>query len=116
MSEEIDPADEFTTAQAGELTVDVPQSEGSASLARAAADAQKQRTSQRKWLFLLTLILVGLGFVAMVTLVIFLGIERLKLPPSAQVAAIAAVGVQPFVLIGILTTSVYRDPPSQVSE
>lgn len=37
-----------------------------------------------------------------------LGKGKLDLPPTGQVAAIAAFGVQPFLLIRGLTLSVYR--------
>ncbi len=52
--------------------------------------------------------LVVISFLLTVILVFMLGIGNMELTASGQVVAIAAFGVAPFILVGVLTSNVYR--------
>lgn len=100
--------DDLATLPADELGKELPRDRNVSNLADEIAEGEKQRRGQQKWLFRLVSCLVCISFVATGVLIWKLGKGELELAPTGQVAAIAAFGVQPFLLIRGLTTSVYR--------
>lgn len=104
-----DESEDYSDATTDALSkTDVSMSKGPSDLADAIASGVDQRNGQQKFLFKLICWLVGISFLVMIAFVLLFGLGVLELTASGEVAAIAAVGVQPFILIGILTTSVYR--------
>ncbi|GAA1937537.1 hypothetical protein GCM10009689_17660 [Brevibacterium antiquum] len=104
-----DESEDYSDATTDALSeTDVSISKGPSDLADAIASGVDQRNGQQKFLFKLICLLVGISFLVMIAFVLLFGFGVLELTASGEVAAIAAVGVQPFILIGILTTSVYR--------
>lgn len=101
--------DDFEESTTDALQTDVEKTAASSDIAAEVANEFKQRKEQRKCLFHIILILVCVSFIALLGFVTLLGMGRLSLSGPAAVAAISALGVQPFVLIGILTTSVYKE-------
>lgn len=105
------PGASFEESTTDALRTDVKKSAASSGIAAEVANEFKQRKGQRKWLFFIILVLVCVSFVALLGFVTLLGVGTLSLSGPAAVASISALGVQPFVLIGILTTSVYKGVP-----
>lgn len=106
----------FEDATTDELATDVEKTVASSDLASAVANELAQRNSQRKSLFTAVVVLVWVGFVALLFLIVLLGFGFMALPTGAAVAAISALGIQPFVLIGILTRGVYHGAPKGSGE
>ena len=103
----------FEDATADQLKGDIKKATAPSDLAGAVASEITQRNTQRGILFWAVIVLVGVGFVALLALVALLGFGCMALPTGAAVAAISAVGIQPFVLIGILTRGLYQGAPKQ---
>lgn len=108
--------DDLADAPASDLDTDVARSSDVSDLASEIARGVKQRNSQQKFLFKSVCGLVCVSFIVTICLVIAIGRGGLTLSSSGQVAAIAAFGVQPFVLVGILTTNVYRGSAMKLGE
>lgn len=104
----IEQRDDLATLPAGELSKDLPRDRNVSNLADEVAKGESQRRGQQKWLFRLVSGLVCVSFIVTGILIWKLGKGELVLTPTGQVAAIAAFGVQPLLLIRGLTTSVYR--------
>ncbi|EKU45375.1 MULTISPECIES: hypothetical protein [Brevibacterium] len=108
--------DSLGDAPAEELKTNVNRSENVSDLAGEIAQGVKQRNGQQKILFVGVCFLVVISFLLTVILVFMLGIGNMELTASGQVAAIAAFGVQPFILVGVLTSNVYRGSPFELSD
>lgn len=106
-----DELPDFSDYKVDSLGGDKARAQGPSDLAEAVANGLKQKNSQQKSIFSLVKWLVCISFGVMVLFVFLFGLGCLKLSKSGEVAAIAAVGVQPFILIGILTSSVYKSQP-----
>ena len=103
--------DTHEDASIAELDTDVKQSSTSSGIASEVVSEFQQRQAQRKRLFANIVFLVWASFISLIVFIAWLGSGRLSLPGPAAVVAISALGVQPFVLIGILTRSVYKGFP-----
>ena len=110
-NDDFGPDASFEDLTTDALRTDVKKTAASSDIAAEVANELKQRKGQRKWLFSTILVLVCVSFAALLGFVTLLGVGTLSLSGPAAVAAISALGVQPFVLIGILTTSVYKGVP-----
>lgn len=106
----------FEDATTDELTADVEKATASSNLASAVVNELELRNSQRKTLFRSVVVLVWIGFGALLLLIVLLGFGCMTLPTGVAVAAISALGIQPFVLIGILTKGVYQGAPKRSGE
>lgn len=112
----MEPGLSFENATTDELATDVEKAAAPSNLASAVANELSQRNAQRNSLFRAVLVLVCIGFGALLILIVSLGFGWMVLPTGAAVASISALGVQPFVLIGILTRGVYQGAPKQSRE
>ncbi|TSI12462.1 hypothetical protein [Brevibacterium aurantiacum] len=106
-----DELPDFSGFKVDKLGEDKERTQGSSDLADAVADGLTQKNTQQKSIFTLVKWLVCISFGVMILFVVLFGLGWLNLSKSGEVAAIAAVGVQPFILIGILTSSVYKSQP-----
>lgn len=106
-----DEEQDFSDAKVDGLGEDKARTRGPTDLADAVAENLEQKNAQQKSIFTMVKRLVITSFVALLVFVVCFGLGWLKLSKSGEVAAIAAVGVQPFILIGILTSSVYKSRP-----
>jgi hypothetical protein len=102
-----DSESDFATQQTKKLGGDVLQGQSTSGLAAEVAREYQQRNNQRGVLFGVVVGLVLASFVTLLAVVLALGFGWMNLPSVAAVAAISALGVQPFVLIGVLTGGVF---------
>lgn len=107
VSTEGQDADGLAGAGSDDLTPDIPKRTNVKKLRQQVLDGGKQRLAHRRWLFVISMLIICVSLVSVLVLMFCRAMGEQHISDSVFIAFISAVMVQSFLLIRILAISLF---------